>query len=418
MMSKPFAVVAMGAKSSECNGGASQPQHISETELLLCCCARVIDPGRVPAARIEHLLASPIEWDEFIKVTFSHGVLPLAYVVLKDYSQLVPPASLRQLRHYFFLNTLRNERLTGELRRLLKLFDEAAIPVVPFKGSALGYMAYGHPSLRQFTDIDLMVRREDIARASDLLRRRGYHKELELMAREENYFQKIQCEHAFINPGKGFYVDLHWTFSPAFYSLDLDVEAMWQRLRPVSLGAHSLAEQSTGGSFAPEDVLLILAVNGGKDAWTRLLRVCDVAGIIRSCPELDWSSVLLRAKSRNVSRPLFVSLILARKLLGVAPPVEVWKVVRRDRRARLLANAFCRRMFAGEVVTPNIKNLLRVANLLERRRDKLNFCRGLALTPTKADWSYMRLPPSLFFLYYLLRPMRLLGTYFNRRSLK
>ncbi len=47
----------------------------------------------------------------------------------------------------------------------------------------------------------------------------------------------------------------------------------------------------------------------------------------------------------------------------------------------------------------------------ERWRDRVEYAWRLAVTTTPGDWEMVRLPDALFPLYYLLRPLRLLGTY-------
>jgi hypothetical protein len=47
----------------------------------------------------------------------------------------------------------------------------------------------------------------------------------------------------------------------------------------------------------------------------------------------------------------------------------------------------------------------------ERLADGLRYALSLALTPTVADWTTVRMPRGLSFVHYLWRPVRLVGKY-------
>ena len=66
-------------------------------------------------------------------------------------------------------NSTRNLVLTAELLRLFNLFDQAEIPAISFKGPVLTQLLYGDFSLREFSDLDIVVREADVSKAEDIL---------------------------------------------------------------------------------------------------------------------------------------------------------------------------------------------------------------------------------------------------------
>ncbi|RXM21985.1 hypothetical protein EO238_26195, partial [Citrobacter sp. AAK_AS5] len=60
------------------------------------------------------------------------------------------------------------------LLRLQQLMESHGIRLVPIKGPVLARLAYGDVALRQFEDLDLIVRRPDLVCAVDLLERDGF----------------------------------------------------------------------------------------------------------------------------------------------------------------------------------------------------------------------------------------------------
>jgi hypothetical protein len=107
--------------------------------------------------------------------------------------------------------------------------------------------------------------------------------------RQEAAFLRYNCEHSFVRCKGGSAVDLHWAIAERHFSFPLDTVGLWSRLDRISLGGSDVC------TFSPEDLLLILCVQGFKDAWKRLKHICDVAEVIRVHQDIDWDRVVEQA---------------------------------------------------------------------------------------------------------------------------
>ena len=150
--------------------------HLSqrpEIDLLMACTL----PRCVSDAsyRIQALVAAGMDWPKVSALASYHSVQPLLYTRLTELSPgVVPEHVLAQLAVEFRRNTARNLYLTGELIRILKVFADEGIPVLPFKGPLLAQQAYGNLGLRVFLDLDLLIHPDDAGRVLGLLAVRGY----------------------------------------------------------------------------------------------------------------------------------------------------------------------------------------------------------------------------------------------------
>jgi hypothetical protein len=276
-----------------------------------------------------------------------------------------------RLRHQFHSNAGSNLRLARALMGLLQTFRAEAIPVIPFKGSILANCAYGKLALRQYYDVDLLIRSQDVAKSERLLAREGYVCD-EVFDREARYKHGDQPVE----------VDLHWGFAPRYFHLVVDFDELYARARRESL----LGQPVT--TFSAEDFLEILCVQVVKDCWERqqqlehLAKVCDIAEHVRANPQIEWSSVSERAQRKGLRRTLHCGLALARGLLGAALPSEVSRRVESDRRALAFAQGMCRSLFAetdtlSPLANPYLSIRLRVRQLRfylgirERYRDRI-----------------------------------------------
>lgn len=385
-----------------------------EDELLLRCARISRDPE--VEARIKVLLQQSVDWDYLLRLAAKHRGTPYLYWHLRTLSpEYVPTNVSQQLRHYFQRNSLRNLSLMGELLKRLRGFEEHGITAVPYKGPVLAAGIYGSLALREFIDIDILVREQDLTRARELLTSLGYRQEMSLNQDQEAAFLRSQREYVFSGNG-GAVVEIHWAVTPRNYSFPLDTEDLWERLQEVSLGGATIP------TLSPEDLLLILCVHGSKHLWHRLAWVCDVAELVQKYEAMDWTQLIERAGSLGGQRMLFLGLFLANTLLGAALPKKVLQLVGDDRKVEILARQVQEWLFEED----ESRGVLAKGNwdssqfhpfrvtMRERTRDKLRYCANVALVPSVEDWNAVPLPKPLFPLYYLLRPIRLTGRYGKR----
>jgi hypothetical protein len=373
-----------------------------EIELLLCCATTVLDDAGV--ARIRQLAQAAPDWERLLQLALRHRTMPLLYRHLNATCRdLAPTAFMDRLHDHFYLNTIRNHALTEELRGVLQLLADHDIPAIPYKGPVLALTVYGDLSLRQFNDLDLMIRPQDLPRAAALLRVCGYEQQWQFTPVQEAYYLRSDCELLFARARDNVFLDVHWAFVRRYFPLKADYERIGQRLRPVSLGGFEAR------TFAPEDLLIILCVHAGKDLWERLIWITDVAELIRAHPDLDWTRIVKEASASCARRMLLLGLFLAHDLLAAKMPEEVLlKVDAEPVIQTLAANIRARLGQHAPLAHPALAEFLFHFRLHERIREKWIFSFRFATTTNPADWATVRLPDPLFFLYRFLRPLRLL----------
>jgi hypothetical protein len=107
---------------------------------------------------------------------------------------------------------------------------------------------------------------------------------------------------------------------------------------------------------------------------------------------------------------LLLGVFLARDLLGAAAPEAVSHGAQADGKTRALA-AQVKRWLPLEEDPPSgaLPSMRFHLAARERLHDRIRYCLEGALRPSYADWRWMPLPDPLFFLYYLIRPVRIVG---------
>jgi len=352
---------------------------------------------------LREALSEGIDWDRALQIASTQGVTPLVHTVLKRHaSGDLPKDVARRLGEKLRANAMRNLAFSGELRRLLDLLGSRNISAVPFKGPALAWLAYGDLSLREFSDLDLLVRSGDVEQIVALALASGYRTDLPAEpARRKVYLLNRNEIH--LESPDGAFIELHQTFFPAFYCYEPDYDSLWRRLQPIPLcGAQTTA-------LPLEDLFLALCAHGAKHCWSRLGWVCDIAALLTRCADrLDWSEIACQARALGAERLLSLALLLTANITGVHPPAEALAAAQRDAAAVKLARETERILEFGEpagAFAPHFYFL----RCRERVATRARFLSRLCFTPTEEDSIPTRAPARLKPVRSLRHAGRVLG---------
>ena len=301
-----------------------------ESELLVWCARTAMtDAFR---ERIRQRVQEPLDWAAVLDLAWYHGVGPLLYQNLSTLcSDLVPAESLTQLRQRTQAGALLNRLLAQELVVLCEAFEAHGVPVMPIKGATLAASAYGDLTLRDFSDMDLLVPEGSIAEAEAVLRALGYEgkdpsSDSGEMDNEEGPY------HVFIKKRTLFRVDLQCVMAHQHFVFRLDRPEFWQHRMPVALA------NKTVQGLAPEDLLILLCVHGSKHAWEALKWVCDVAELLRAHDHMDWDRIFSSASTWRCRRLVLMGLSLAHLVLDASLPEVVVARLSADSDVRMLSH--------------------------------------------------------------------------------
>ncbi len=200
---------------------------IEEVELMLCCARTRSTPQM--GVRVRELATQAVDWQAFLQLVASHGVRPLVYETLHSSCWEALPETVRhELAHFYSANSAKNQFLAGELLRILQHFEAEQILAVPFKGPVLAAVLYGSVALREFVDLDILVREADVPKAREILSNLGYGSNLTsaVVIPDAN---NIELHSA----ATGIMVELHWQFSPRRFVSSLAAQHVWKSIESV-----------------------------------------------------------------------------------------------------------------------------------------------------------------------------------------
>jgi Uncharacterised nucleotidyltransferase len=384
---------------------ALQSSNTPEKQLLVLCARRRIAPDALAAIR--QLLAGPLDWEFLISESLENSVTPLFYRQLRAVAwDLVPAERQEKLNTTARSLAVRAMFLTAELLRLLDAFAARRIRAIPYKGPVLAAQAYGDFALREFEDLDLILRQKDMTAAHEVVLSFGYKPKHDWIFSDDAAAALVPGEYNYRDVPRNAMIELHTERTLRHFPARANVEGFLQNLVPVRLAERDVM------TFAPEELLTMLCIHGSKDFWERLSWIDDVSELVQSQERFDWARAWRFANQQRAGRFVRIGLSLAVALFETPLPDDVRAAVEADSVAMVAADSIARRL-----VQRPFQTLSGTGRFKFRRQTQEGTVQGwryamrLAVVPAEEDWEMVRLPPALAPLYVALRPIRLLRKY-------
>jgi len=394
-------MIAEQTKNSTGTQRTSQKGSIPpEAELLLCCVRHQFNTAT--SAEIADLLRKDLDWDYLIQKAAKHNVFLLLYQTLKNtHPELIEPSIYEQLQERTQKIICFNLFLTKELFQVLEYLAAHDIQAIPFKGPIWATLAYGNMALREFCDLDILVRPEDYIKAKELLIKQGYYDKYFGTKEWEEKKQVKMVRH----DGK-VKIDLHLELASKQFYLRLDLESFFEGLQTLSIGGRTVT------TFSPENTLALGYIQGTKDSWESLKRICDLAALIRTYPDVNWQNIVARCVSNDSDRNFWLGTIVTQSYLQIASPEDLVEKSKQFPELSEIAAQHKQLFYRGEFSGRHLFGGLKLFSMVDMSLwGKVRYSVGIVLNVNERDRETFALPSFLFFLYYPLRIIRLIKTY-------
>ena len=349
-----------------------------------------------------------VDWEALLALAKRLELTPLLYRLLRAAHRSLPPDVEACLMQAYWTARLHNEVRARALAEIACVLAAHDIPVLLLKGLALVGLAYPDLGARPMGDIDLLVRQEDVERASVLLEGLGYAPlEGQQAGRPADFMTHYDGERAF--SGAAGMVELHWCLINYDWFRDasaLSLQDLWQRAGPM--------DESGVLRFSPEDTLLYLCLHlGVHHAYAVARMLVDIDQLVRHQQGLDWGAIVERARLFRLRNALYFGLEMAQRLLGTPLPPGIlsqlcppgwicWAVER-------LVNPLARLPHGEEGLGPQSLRFLHFL-LVDRWQDRWRGI-GRLFFPGR-DWIAARYAADTVqkkLLYGIIHPVRMIG---------
>ena len=369
-----------------------------ETRALLACAAAILEPDRLPAA-LQALEACP-DVDALCRKAGAHGMIGHLNQVLA----VQGGEAARRLSVLQRSLAERGLRQTARLLPAMQLLEQAGIDIMPYKGPVWAERFYGDLTLRNWSDIDVLVPFRRVADARRLLVENGFTDSHDFNGRLLTQRGRGGGEIALSEKDGDVHLEIHWDVAAGSSRMYLRAESLIGRGERLDLLGRQVLTP------CPVDAFLITCLNGAKDHWESVEGLLCAAVQIRDTAPTAWAQMLSAAKRAGCLRRTVVAVAHVSRVFGPETPVAVAAVLARDKAAQaLLSELSPRGLDAGHSLA--LEPQLGLLHWRFASEDSLvaRLAHGARrfFQPGPEDWSWLVLPPGSRWLYRVLRPGRL-----------
>ncbi len=287
----------------------------------------------------QFLLNEDINPDRLFSLYQRHRLFPLASGII----ELLDEKERGKWKTAIQARIIKALHYTSVLSNIISEFNKKGIEAISLKGPVLVSSLYGDVGQRQFRDLDLLVRKENLTQAVKILKEKGFElfsPAAEFSERQWDYYYRYKYDITLINKGQGVIIELHTSiYYPRLFNASKE-----------NLLSENLMEIVVGGiavkSMNRDNTLLYLAIHGGHHLFFRLFWLRDVAEVIKRW-ELDHAKILENAKQLEVERLLGVSLELAKEFFNVEIPEEYRSYLKEDAKCLKRLKRICTKAILG-----------------------------------------------------------------------
>ncbi|MCP5368894.1 MAG: nucleotidyltransferase family protein [Hyphomicrobiales bacterium] len=358
------------------------------------------DPARVDGEGRD-LVAAGLDWTWLVQTAERGALTPSVCTAFLHLGADVVPADLVEAAAVHLADLAeRNGVLVAALLDVLDALDAAGLPAIPFKGPVLARVAYGDVGLRRFRDLDILMHPGDALAAEAVLADIGFTqllvgRDAPMTPVQAAAYRRYSGQDLMFRQADRVALEPHWAFAPRTLALDLDYAGLWSRAGTVDLAGRAVP------SLGPEDMVTLLCLHGGKEKWTRLQWVADLARAVAAHPDLDWDALLGRARDQGVARLVRLGLALVARMAGTGLPPAVAAAVAADGAALALAAQVEADLDGGSRPETSVYELNAFHwRARERWRDRLAYVGRTLATPRHTHYLILDLPDRLFPAYY------------------
>lgn len=207
-----------------------------------------------------------------------------------------------------------------ETGRAVKMLSQAGLPCAVLKGVAVAALAWDTPHLRPQADVDLLVNRADLGRATAALRQGGVAGETKLDGAHWHH-RVLSAATPYFMP-----IELHDDLSVDLPTI-VDTSNLLARRITITTPDGVLP------ALRHEDAVVYLALHAAVHALERLVWLVDLAGYARR-QTVDWRLAAERAREWGVALPVEIAWRHAVELFDAAIPSDALLGLRVSRTRR------------------------------------------------------------------------------------
>lgn len=261
------------------------------------------------------------DWDYFVKTITERGIAPLFFIKIPHLSNgnLIPDDVKDKVRKVYFKTMSRGMLLYAHFREIAEAFNKEKIEFIPLKGVYLSEKMYQDIALRQFSDMDLLIRPEKSEQSLSVLKKMGYKASLVAQTEFVQSFSEIVHYPPMVKDeiSVEMHIKLHRD-NPDYF---LDPVKIFEQAQPDTLNNCQVL------SMDKYDMLIHLCIHLDKHFVNGSLQFTCYNDIVNYTDKLsevfNWEEFEERVKIFHATEQVYLHLLLSYKFFHLHLPDKI-----------------------------------------------------------------------------------------------
>lgn len=254
----------------------------------------------------ELIHSSSIDWNKLQKMLEYHRIRPVFYEACRMVG--FENDWVSKAEHFTKRQVMINLATGLELSRILSIFQEEKIEMLPYKGILFLEKLYQNKPLRESGDVDVLVKPENALNSLKILLKDGYRisrkfteiKDVDddtlLEIIERSPWKELGLDKT-LTSGINVHIDFHWGFNETFHQYHTPMEELFAKSSIEFFQRKQVLIPSTEIIFK-----MMLNHHGGRGCWLRLKDLCDLVAFRTQFSEVSPKTLQLFATEMKMQR--------------------------------------------------------------------------------------------------------------------
>jgi hypothetical protein len=352
---------------------------------------------------------SAIQWDHFFKSCRLQKVRSVVYKSVVSCN--IPHKTRQHIRSELIFLAKRHLHLALETERIIKLLEKNNITAFPYKGAAFSKQFFGDLASRDITDIDLIIQKSDIYKVIEIMKNDGYVSELEdifhYLGDDYFFYYKDYNFNTFSNGKRVIHLEFHWDVAERILGMPQNTaDLIYKPYDKSPIINHELTFIDPTAHFTA-----LLVHHTRKDVLKQLKTLIDIGAAMQDQFNLlNHDELKCYISNLNLQQSFAVSQALLYKLFNITPTFSSSTTI-----SKKTIKNFTHQLLGNKLPDIYYLSRLYIVNHILLRDDfskKVKFLFNFTWFfsyPTTADFQFIRLPKPLFFIYFFLKPVRMVS---------
>jgi hypothetical protein len=257
------------------------------------------------------------DWTRLVEKAQKEGVSAVLFhnITKHRLEYLIPRDSYGDLSNHYYANMKSNMAIIGKLREVLATFQEAGILCIVLKGIALAEHVYPSIAMRGMSDVDILVKKDDLFKVDDCLSSLGYISQdssvVKAIHNPVGYLASLEYRKDAKSPLN---LHVHWhivnTSVPATMFVErIDINRLWENSTMTAVA------DSRARMLRPEHLIIYLCEHALRvgHSFDRLILICDIFFAVKIFEKIiDWDFIVEESRRFNLSLFIYYSLSIVK----------------------------------------------------------------------------------------------------------